>query len=130
MSTKFYQVDPKVCSCLPCFEKNTILLCSALNIKFSCFLLNYHRNKIKMSTFKAGFHISRKDCKHMTAYTFFKISRMPCPSHSRNDRKYSYFTRNICNRCVDSLKIFFGASSEAYSVNDYMETRLLYVFSI
>ena len=36
-------------------------------------------------------------------------------SHSCNDGKYSYFTRIIWNRCVDSLKIIFGASSEASS---------------
>ena len=32
-----------------------------------------------------------------------------------NDRRYSYFTINICNRLVDSLRILFGASSEARS---------------
>ena len=40
---------------------------------------------------------------------------MPWSSHSCNDHKYSYFTRNICNRCIYSLKILFGATSEACS---------------
>ena len=39
---------------------------------------------------------------------------MPWSSNSCNDRRYSYFTRNIYNRCVDSLKILFKASSEVY----------------
>ena len=40
---------------------------------------------------------------------------MPWSSHSCNDRRYSYFARNICNRCFDSLKILFGATSEVCS---------------
>ena len=40
---------------------------------------------------------------------------MPWSSHSCNDHKYSYFTRNICNRCIDSSKVLFGATSEACS---------------
>ena len=51
----------------------------------------------------------------MIANMFFKVSRMPWYPRSCNDRRYSYFTRNICNRCVDwgvdNLKILFGACS-------------------
>ena len=36
-------------------------------------------------------------------------------SHYCNDRRYSYFTRNIWNGCVGSFKIHFGASSEVCS---------------
>ena len=34
-------------------------------------------------------------------------------SHGCNESGYSYFTINICNRCIDILKILFGAMSEA-----------------
>ena len=64
---------------------------------------------------KLGLHISRKDRKNMVANTFFILSRMPWSSRSCNDCRYSYFRRNICNRCVDSLKILFVASSGACS---------------
>ena len=40
---------------------------------------------------------------------------MPWSSHSCNDHRYSYFTRNFCNQCINSLKILFGAMSEACS---------------
>ena len=40
-----------------------------------------------------GLQISRKDQKHM-----------PWSLHSCNDRRYSYFARNNCNRHVDSFK--------------------------
>ena len=36
-------------------------------------------------------------------------------SHGCNDGGCSYFTRKICNQCIDSLKILFGATSEACS---------------
>ena len=29
---------------------------------------------------------------------------MPWSSHSCNDRRYSYFARNVCNRHIDSFK--------------------------
>ena len=65
---------------------------------------------------KPGLHVSRKDRKDMVANTFFlSFSCMPWSSQSCNDRKYSYFTRNTCNRCINSLKILFGATSEACS---------------
>ena len=51
--------------------------------------------------------ISCKNGKHMFADTFLlSFMRMPWSSHSRNDRRYSYFARNICNRYVDVLKPF------------------------
>ena len=40
----------------------------------------------------------------MVANTFLKLSRYTLNSHGCNDGVYSYFTRNICNRCIDSLK--------------------------
>ena len=40
---------------------------------------------------------------------------MSWSSHSCSDCRYSYLTRNICNRCVDSFKILFVATSEACS---------------
>ena len=68
---------------------------------------------------KPGLHISRKDRRHMVANTFFSFSRMLSrlvwTSHSCNDQRYAYFTRNICNGCADSLKILFRALSEACS---------------
>ena len=33
-----------------------------------------------------------------------KVRHVGIPFHSCNDRKYSHFTRNICNRYVDSFK--------------------------
>ena len=57
--------------------------------------------------------LSRKDRKHMAANTF---SHIPQSSHSCYDRRYSYFARQICSRCVNSFKILFGTSSEACSV--------------
>ena len=36
---------------------------------------------------------------------------MPRSSYGCDDRRYSYFTRNIFNRCVDNHEILFGASS-------------------
>ena len=35
--------------------------------------------------------------------TFLGFPLMPWSSHSCNDRRYSYFTGNICNRYVDSF---------------------------
>ena len=46
---------------------------------------------------------------------------MPWPSESFTDHRYSYFTRNICNQCVDSSKILFGASYEGRSAIVSME---------
>ena len=43
---------------------------------------------------------------------FLNFSRITWSLHSSNDRRYSYFTRNICNRCTDSFKIFFGVKLE------------------
>ena len=63
----------------------------------------------------------------MVANTFsFCFSCMPWSSHSCNDSKYSYITRNICNQCVDSFKTLFGASLEASStIVTTIETRLI-----
>ena len=48
---------------------------------------------------KPGLGISCKNRKHMSADTFLlSFLRMPWSSHSCNDRRYSYFSRNICNR--------------------------------
>ena len=38
---------------------------------------------------------------------------MPWSSHSCNDCKYQYFTRNICNRYDDSFKTLFRTRSQA-----------------
>ena len=43
---------------------------------------------------------------------FLSFSRITWPLHSSNDGRYSYFTRNICNRCTDSFKIFVGVKLE------------------
>ena len=40
---------------------------------------------------------------------------MPWPLHGCNDHRYSYFTRTFCNRCINSLKILFEATSEGCS---------------
>ena len=58
-----------------------------------------------MHFLKPGIPVSCKDRKHMFANTFLlSCLRMPLSSHSCNDRWYSYFTRNICNRYLDSFK--------------------------
>ena len=58
--------------------------------------------------FKPGLGISCKNGKHMFADTFLlSFLRMPWSSHSCNDRRYSYFTRNICNRYADCFKILY-----------------------
>ena len=55
---------------------------------------------------KPGLGISCKNRKHMFADTFLlSFLRMPWSSHSCNDRRYSCFTRNICNRYADCFKI-------------------------
>ena len=66
--------------------------------------------------FKSGLYISRKDRKHMFASTFLSFPSLSWSSHSCNDRRHSYFTRNICSRYVDSFETLFGGSSEACSV--------------
>ena len=61
-----------------------------------------------MHFLKPGFPISCKDRKHMFANTFLlSYLRMPLSLYSCNDRRYSIFTRNICNRYVDSFKTLF-----------------------
>ena len=58
-----------------------------------------------MHFLKPGFPISCEDSKHMFANTFLlSFLHIPWSSHSCNDGRYSYFTRNICNRYVDSFK--------------------------
>ena len=56
---------------------------------------------------------SRKDRKHMAANTFLSFPRMPWSSHSCNDRRYSYFTPNICNQYDDSFKTLFRTRWQA-----------------
>ena len=53
------------------------------------YLSKYFLSEIKVNS---GLNISRNDGKHMFANTFCK---MHCSSYCCNDRKYSYFTRNI-----------------------------------
>ena len=61
-----------------------------------------------MHFLKPSFPIRCKDRKHVFANMFLlSLLRMPLSSHSCNDRRYSYFTRNICNRYVDSFKTLF-----------------------
>ena len=50
---------------------------------------------------KPGLGISCKNRKHMFLSSFL---RMPWSSHSCNDRRYLYFTGNICNQYADCLK--------------------------
>ena len=57
---------------------------------------------------KPGLRISCKNRKHMFADTFLlSFLRMSWSSHSCNDRRYSYFTRNICNGYADCFKTLF-----------------------
>ena len=49
---------------------------------------------------------------------------MPWSSHSCNDRRYSYFARNICNRYVDS----FETSSEHDHKHVVRLLRLLKIY--
>ena len=66
----------------------------------------------------------------MVANMFLSFSRMPWFSHSCNDHRYSYFTSNICNRCINSLKILFGATLEACSAIVTTIFTLAWRFSI
>ena len=83
------------------------------------------------TTVKPGLHISCKDRKHMFANMFLNFPPMPWSSHSCNDRRYLYFTRNICNRCVDVF-IFYKKYLQSMCLKHdrmhvlrlYMETRL------
>ena len=67
-----------------------------------------------MHFLKPGLVISCKNGKHMFADTFLlSFLRMPWSSHSCNDRRYSYFTRNICNRyCTDFICCLFQVIRE------------------
>ena len=56
--------------------------------------------------FKPGLGISCKNGKHMFADTFL-LSFLRMPSQCCNDRRYSYFTRNIFNRYADCFKTLF-----------------------
>ena len=58
---------------------------------------------------KPGLGISCKNRKHMFLLSFL---RMPWSSQSCNDRRYSYFTRNICNRYADCFKTLFRRWSQ------------------
>ena len=54
---------------------------------------------------KPGLGISCKNRKYMFADTFLlSFLCMPWSSHSCNDHRYSYFTRNICNRYADCFE--------------------------
>ena len=81
----------------------------------------------KFNTVKSGLHINRKNRKHVGVITFSKLFPYTLVSHSCNDRRYSYVTRNISNRCIDNLKILTGATSEACSAIDCL--RLLFVLA-
>ena len=50
----------------------------------------------------------------MFANRFFKLSMYALVFRWLNDRRYSYFRRNICNRYVDSFKTFFRTRSQAH----------------
>ena len=43
---------------------------------------------------------------------FLNFSGITWSLHSSNDRRYSYFTKKICNQYIDSFKIIFGVRSE------------------
>ena len=58
-----------------------------------------------IKSIKPGLHKNREDRKHMVANKFLKLFTYALVfTCSCNDRRYSCFTRNICNRCIDSLK--------------------------
>ena len=63
-----------------------------------------------MHFLKPGLGISCKNRKHMFLLSFL---RMPWSSQSCNDRRYSYFTRNNCNRYADCFKTLFRTWSQA-----------------
>ena len=61
-----------------------------------------------MHFLKPGLGISCKNRKHMFADTFLlSFLSMPWSSHSYNDHRYSYFSRNICNQYADCFKTLF-----------------------
>ena len=60
------------------------------------------------TSFKPGLNISHKDRKHMFANTLLSFPRMLWSSHTCNDSSCSYFTRNLCNRYVESFQTFLG----------------------
>ena len=55
-----------------------------------------------VSYLKSGLYISPKDLKHMLANMFLRYPPEPWSSYHCNNRRYSYFARNICNRYVDT----------------------------
>ena len=61
---------------------------------------------------KSGLRKNRKyiSYAHSGKHVFLKFSCITWLLHSSNDRRYSYFTRNIYNRCIDSFYILFGVT--------------------
>ena len=78
-----------------------VFLLDDTNSTLSCPSNNFVRH---LMDFKPGLHISRKDRKHMVASTFFSFPGIPWSSHSCDDLRYSYLTRNICKRYINSFK--------------------------
>ena len=64
----------------------------------------------------------------MVANMFLKLFTYALDFTYCDDRRYSYFTRNICNQCVDSLKIIFGVSLEACSAIVDVECTTFHLF--
>ena len=56
----------------------------------------------------------------MLANMFFNLPDMAGSPRCCNNHKFRSFTRNTCNRFVDSFQILFGASSQAYSVTVFV----------
>ena len=46
---------------------------------------------------------------------FLSFPGTPWPLHGCNDRRYSYFTRNICKPYINSFETLFRTSSQACS---------------
>ena len=97
LESTFYSLE-KVISLL---DEKPAFFCHCFTI-FEIFFVQHFQNKTR-----TGLRISRKDRKHMSADRLFKLSACAWSSHSCNDRRYSYFARNICNRYVDSFKSHF-----------------------
>ena len=82
----------------------------------SCYNIDCKYFLWKINTYDYWHDVETKsylDSSQAFANAFLSFPRMPSSSHSCNDRRYSYFTENICNRYVGGFKTVFRTWSQA-----------------
>ena len=92
---------------LCCLKTRLRLLCNKYQRHSSLKLVSQQLKLCNIFIFGIAYsdlHVSRKDRKQMSATRFVSFPCMPRSSYSCNNRRHSYFTRNICNRYVDSFQ--------------------------